>query len=128
MVGNVVLGNKANAAVPDSGRVVENIKDLELGAVGIQELLELISQEDIFLVNIGVNEADGSLVRGVLENSTNYLDHGGDASTTGDHADVVRETRGISEVALGALHTDGVADFKSRNVTGDVSLFIGLLR
>lgn len=121
---DVVLGNKANATVPDRGRVVENVKDLEPGSVGIHELLEIVSQEDILLVDIGVNEADGGLVQGIFESSTDDLDHGGDASTTGKHADVVRETGEIVEVALGALDTDGVTDFESGNVTGDVSLFI----
>lgn len=126
MLFDVFLGDETNTTLPAWGRVVEDVEDLEAIGMNVEEHRKVIFQEDVFLIDVGVDEAEGSLVKGVLEGSTDDLDHGGDASTTGDHANVIGKVGGILEVTLGTFDADLVTDLESRKVTGDVAFFVRL--
>lgn len=123
---DVLLGDKADATLPAGWRVVEDVKDLELGFVNVEKLFEVVLEEDILFVDVGVYESDGGLVKGIAEGSTDDLDHGGDAGAACDHADVVGDAWRVLEVALGTLDANLVAEFELGKVTGDVAFLIGL--
>lgn len=124
---NLVLGDEPDSALPIGRGVVENVVDLEAGAVVLgQEAVELLLAEDIFMVDVGVDEREDGAICWVLEGGADDLYHGGDAGASSDHADVGDEVGGISELAPGTLDTDGVANLESREMPGDVTFFVRL--
>lgn len=83
------FGDEALTALPAWGRVVENVKDLEaFFGVNILEFFQVIFEEDIFFVDVCVDEGNFGAVERVGEDGANDLDHGGDTGTASDHGDV----------------------------------------
>jgi len=107
---DVFLGHVANAAFPAGRGIVENIEDFEFELMDIEKLLEVVLEENVFFIDVGVDEGDGGGVEGVSEGGTDDLDHGCDSSTACDQVEVRRQTGGVTEVALGTLNADGVTD------------------
>lgn len=107
---DVILGDKANTAVPAGRGVVEDVEKFELGGVVVDKLTKIVLEKNILQVDIGIDEGDGCFVSGVAKDGTNDLDHGSETGTTGDHADMVTHARGVDKVAFGALDADGVPD------------------
>lgn len=122
----MILSDEANAAFPARRGVIEDEEDLELAAMQPQELFKIVLEKDIFLVYVGVDEADGSFICRVAEDSANNLNHGGNTGTTGNHAEVVAEARGVDKVALGAFDTDSVANLEAGKDTRNVTLLVSL--
>jgi len=123
---DMLLGDKTDTTLPARGRVVEDVKDLELELMDVLECLKVILEKNIILVDVGVDEGNGSTVEGVPEGGADDLDHGGDTSTTGNQAEMANHVGGVVEVTLGTLDTDGVANLQEGNVLGNVTLLIGL--
>jgi len=88
------------------------------------KVIQLLFKKDIFYVNIGIDEAQASIVCRVLQHSTNDLQHGHNTSATGNHSNFVCQGRAILEKALGALNLSLVTNFQERNVMRDVTLLI----
>lgn len=123
----MVLGDESNTSLPAGRGVVEDVENFELGlSVDVQQLLEVILEENIFLVDVGVDEANGGRVKGVPECGADDLDHRGDAGSACNHANVVGKARGVLEIALGALDTDLVTNLEKGNVARDVAFLVGL--
>lgn len=64
--------DEANTASPALGRGVKDVVDLELGVL-LGEEVELGLQDDVLLGDVGKDEVDDGLIRGVLDNSTDDL-------------------------------------------------------
>jgi hypothetical protein len=122
----VLLGHVANTTFPAGRGVVEDVKDLELGLVDVKELPEVIFEENVLFVDIGVDEGDGGGVERIPEGSANDLDHGCDSRTASNQAEVASHANLVTEVPLGTLDTDSIAEFELRDESGDVSLFVSL--
>ena len=117
----MILGDEADAALPARRGVVEYVNELELFLMHICELLEVILEQDIRLVDIGVDKGDRGAVEGVFEGGADNLDHGSDTRTTSDHAEVADNVGSVEEVALGTLDAHSVADLELRDVFGDIA-------
>ena len=118
--------NKASPTCPAGRGIVENVEDRETRAVEIRKLFEVVLEENVLFVNVGVNESNLGVVEGVFENRPNDLHHRGDTGATSNHSKVVDHVGCILEGALGPLYTQLVADLKVGNVTRDVTLLISL--
>ena len=88
------------------------------------KVIQLLFKKDIFYINVGIDEAQASIVRRVLQCSTNDLQHGRNTSATGNHSDSMCQGRAILEKALGAPNSSLVTNFQERNITRDVTLLI----
>lgn len=126
MLLDVLLGDKANTTLPAGRGVVEDVDNLEFLLVDVMELLEIVAEENVLFVDVGVDEGDGGAVEGVAEGHADDGDHGRDTGAAGDHAEVLDDVGGIEEVALGALDLELVANLEVANVLGDVALLVSL--
>ena len=70
-------------------RDLERIEELESVRVPLQVLLEVVPDEDVVNATVGKEKGEAALVGGVVEDGLDDLEHRGDSSTTGDHANVV---------------------------------------
>jgi hypothetical protein len=70
---NHLLGDEPDAAGPAFGRVVEDVVDLELVRVLGRELVEFGFQEDVRLVDVGVDQGDVGPVERVLGDGADQL-------------------------------------------------------
>ena len=122
----MLLRDKAHATFPAGRGVVKDIEYLEPGPMEVMQFPEVVSQEDILFIDVGIDESDGGGVGRIPECGTDDLDHGCDASATSNHAEVTVHTRLVTEVALGTLDTNSGADLELCNVLGDVALFVSL--
>jgi len=120
---NLFFGDKANTACPALWGVVEDIVYQEAVGMCSNEVIQLLFKKDIFYVNVGIDEAQASIVCRVLQCSTNDLQHGRNTSATGNHSDSACQ-RAILEKALGAPNSSLVTNFQERNITRDVTLLI----
>ena len=69
-------------------------------------LVKLITEEDIVLGDIGKDKVDLDVVL-VVGNLTNYLEHGGDTSSSSDHADTLDGAgNDLALAGLGVLSLD----------------------
>ena len=123
---DVLLGDESRAALPVRGGVVEDVVDLEPVGEHSDEVVELDLEQDVVLVDVGVDEGELGRVAGVEEGVARDLEHGGYASAASDHAEFGGELGGVLELALGSLHLDGVANLEGRDVFGDVALLVSL--
>jgi len=123
---DVILGDKANTAIPTRRGVVKNVEEFELGGVVVDKLIKIVLEKNILGIDIGIDEGDGCFVSGVTKDGTDDLDHGSEASTTGDHADVVAHARSVDKVALEALDADGVPYVEGCKDSRNIALFICL--
>jgi len=123
---DVILGDKANTAIPARRGVVEDVEEFELGGVVVDKLIKIVLEKNILGVDVGIDEGDGCFVGGVAKDGTDDLDHGSEAGTTSDHADMVAHARSVNKVALGALDTDGVANVEGCKDSRNIALFICL--
>ena len=126
MLLNVLLGDEASAALPSHRRVVENVEDLEPAWMSPGERVKFLAEEDVFLVDVGIDERDRGSVCWVAENGTDNLNHGCDASTSSNHAEVRDEAGGILEVTLGTLDAELVTGLEGGDIAGDVTLLVRL--
>jgi hypothetical protein len=110
------LCDVADTTFPAGRGVVEDVKDLELELVDVEKFLEVIFEENVLFVDVGVYERDGGGVERVPESGTDDLDHGSDTSATSEQAEVASEAGLVTEVALGTLYANSVADLELRNV------------
>lgn len=92
-----------------------------------RQLIQLFLQQNILRVHVGVNQTELGLIRGVLERSTDDLEHRCDTGTSCDHAEGTRECRCVGKLALGSFDTDFVTNFEEGDVFGNVALLVGLI-
>ena len=92
------------------------------------QLVQILTQQDIVLIDIGKDEINLRLVSLLATslNSTCDLQHRGDSCTTSNHTKVTDHVFGVDHGTLGAFDFHGVADIESsqmaRNITGGVGL------
>lgn len=117
-----VCSNESNAASPARWRVVEHVVHAE-ARVLTGKLVQVISKENVFLVDVGENEVDLSLVAGgsASEDGLGDLKHGSDTGTASNHTKVPDHVGSVNHGALGSLDLHLVADVESCEVTADVS-------
>lgn len=117
-----VGSDEANATSPALRRVVEHVVNTEARVLA-GKLVQVLSQENVILVDVGKDEIDLSLVasRSASEDSLCDLQHGSDTSATGDHTEVCDHVGSVHHGALGALDLHLVANVESREVTADVT-------
>jgi len=101
---NLVLGNEAHATGPYRRGIVEDVKQLEAAAVRAGKGIELLPHQDVLLVDVGVDEADGGTVGGVFEDGAEDLVHWGNAAAARDHANGRGEPGGVGERASWTLY------------------------
>lgn len=125
--GDHVTGDVANTSSPAFGRVVQNVVNSN-AAVLFGQGVEVFFEKNILERHVGKNEVDlGPVSIGTAaNNSTDNLEHGGDASAAGNHAKVADHIGGVDKSALGAAYADGLTDDERSHVLGDVALRIGL--
>lgn len=126
VLGDVLLGYKADTPSPSCWGVVENVVDLEPVREHGDQVIQFDAQQDVFLSNVGVDEAELGWVTGVEEGVADNLEHGGDASSAGNKTKLLGQGWGVDELALGSLDADIIADLEQRKVSGDVALLVGL--
>lgn len=112
-----LLGDEADAALPARGSLVEEVVDAELVLVLDGKFVELLLEQDVGLLDVGVDKVDLGLVGWVLERSADDLEAGGETSTTSDHAEVTRETGSVSHLTLGALDGEQIANLHEADIS-----------
>ena len=123
---NLLLRHKADPPSPTCRGIVQNIVNLESPGIFIGQVIEFFLEEDILIVDIGINEAQLGGILGVLEGSADDLKHGCDTRPTSNHADFTSQCRGVVELAFRALNANVVADFEEGNVAGDIAFLVRL--
>lgn len=92
----------------------------------IHQLFEVISQQDVFLIYISVDQGNCGEIRRVAEGSTNNLNHRGNAGAARNQAEVTDEVGGIEEIALWSFDAKSVTYFKVSDVARNIAFFISL--
>jgi hypothetical protein len=83
---NLILRHKSDTTSPPGWGVIQNKVNLESRGVFVGKLIEFLLEEDIFVVDISINQAQLGAVLGVFERSADDLKHWGDAGTPSNHA------------------------------------------
>lgn len=122
------LGDESDSTRPVLWSVIEDVIHGEAVRVFGSKVVEFFFEENVFQVDVGVDEGEFRIVEGVLEGRSDDLEHGRYASTTGNHTNVTGERRGVLEESLGTTNSDLVADLQERDIAGDVALFVRLRR
>lgn len=129
-VGEMVLddffGDKANATFPTRRRVVEDVKYFETLLVDIHEFLEVIFQQNVFLIYISVDQGNCGTIRRILEGSTDDLNHRRNAGTARNQAKVIDKVRGIEKIAFRSFDTKSVTYLEVSDVARDIAFLICL--
>lgn len=101
-----------------------NAEAVVLGSEGIEVLLE----QNILLGDVGEDKVNLGSVTGLAaaDDGADNLEHGGDTSTTSDHAEVTDHVRSVNECTLGTLDADGLTDSEGSHVTRDVAAGVRL--
>jgi len=123
---DMVFSDEANATFPARWGVIEDEVDLEAITVEANKLFYIVLEEDIFLVDVGIDETNGGCVGRVAEDSADDLDHRGNTCASGNHAEMVAEIRVIDEIALGTLYAKSIANLQACKDTRDVAFLISL--
>ena len=90
--------------------------------------IKVLLKKDILLGNVGEDEVNLCLVAGgtSADNSLDDLKHGGNTSSSGNHAKVAYHVGSVDKSALGSANANGLANGKAgqilRDVTGGVRL------
>lgn len=121
-----VLVDVALSAAPAIGRVVEDVEGPEALGVSVLEIIELLSQEDVFFSDVAEDQGHLGLVIGVLEDLAGKLVHGGDASAAGNQAHVVVLVGLPGVLGDGALEVELVVDLQAVDVLGHRTVGVGL--
>ena len=103
-----VLGDESFTLRPSFGRLVQSVESAEALGVSVLELVQFLLQQDVILTDVSKHQCNLRLIIGVLEQLSNDLVHGCDASATTDHCDVV--------VLVGLIYWifhDGTLDIKT---------------
>lgn len=121
--GDHVGGDIADATSPALRRLVQDVVNADTSVLGGKRV-EVLLEEDVLGRDVGKDEIDLGLVSGsaASDDSPDDLEHRGDSSTTGDHAEVTDHVGSVDEGALGAANADGLADDERGHVLGDVAL------
>lgn len=122
-----IRSNESNTACPALWWVVEHVVHAELGVLPGQ-LVQILTQQDIVLIDIGKDEINLRLVSLLATslNSTCDLQHRGDSCTTSNHTEVTDHVGRVNHGALGALDLHGIADIESSQMARDVTGRVGL--
>jgi len=126
VLSNVLFRDKANTTLPVRRRIVQDVIDLEAIREHGNEVVEFSPEQNVLLVDVGVDEGEFGWVTGIEKGITDDLKHGGDTSSSGNETELGGEFRGVSKLALGSLDTDFVANLEKGKVTRDIALLIGL--
>ncbi len=84
---DLFLGHKSDAIRPASWGIVQDIENVKSRGVFVSQFIKFLLEEDIFVVDIGINEAQLCTIVGVFERSADDLEHGGNACAPSNHAD-----------------------------------------
>lgn len=120
-----ICSHEANATSPAIRRVVQDVVYTEV-VVESAQLIQVLLQQNVLRGNICKDQVHLRIVVGVPQDRFNDLQHWGDPGATGDHAKRADEVGAVVELALRPLDTDGLADFKTCDVFGDVAGGVGL--
>lgn len=120
-----IRGHEADAASPAIRRVVQDVVYAEV-VVESAQLIQVLLQQNVLHVNICKDQVHLRIVVRVPQDRLDDLQHWGDPGATGDHAKRADEVGAVVKVALGPLDADGLADFKTCDVFGDVAGGVGL--
>ena len=124
----MLLGHEADATSPVGRGVVEHVVHVEAVTVLARELIELLLEEDVVMVHVGVDERELGTVQWVLKGRADDLEHRCDAGSASNHTNFAREGRVVLELALRTLNSNLVADFEKGDVSRDVTLLVCLER
>jgi len=124
VLGDVLFRDKADTSFPARRRVVQNVIDPEAIREHGDEVVEFGPEENIFLVDVGVDEAEFGRVTRVEKSITNDLKHGCDTSSASDETELGGEFGRVFELALGPLDADFVTSLDTREIARDISLLI----
>jgi hypothetical protein len=78
--------HKPDAPRPSLRGIVQNIENPESRGIFVGQLIELFLKENILVINVSIDETQPGGILGVLEGSTDDLEHGRDTGASGDHA------------------------------------------
>jgi len=124
----VLFRDKADTSFPARRRVIQNVIDPEAIREHGDEVVEFGPEQNIFLVDVGVDEAEFGRITRVEKSITDDLKHGCDTSSASDETELGGEFGRVFELALGPLDADFVASLDTREIARDVSLLIGLIK
>lgn len=108
----MILGDESRATLPARWGVVKNVVDLEAVREHGNQVIELDAEEDIILIDVGVDEGELGRVTRVEERVASDLEHRSNTSTTSDHAELRRQVGSEDELALGTLDTDVIPNLE----------------
>jgi len=117
--------DKTNATFPARWWVIENVKYIETLLMDIHEFLEVIFQQDVFLIYISVDQGNCSAIGRVPEGGADDLNHRRNAGTARNQAKMTDEVGGIEEIALWSFDAKSVTYLEVINVARNIAFFIG---
>lgn len=122
-----LLCDESDAAGPTVvGRIVEEVGYLEAVRVLSGQQVELVSEQDILVVDVCVDEVDLGRVFDILKGGADDLKARREAGSACNHPDPLSHLRVVSHLAFGTSDLDGLADLNALEVLGDVALRVGL--
>ena len=127
MLLDMLLGHKANTALPANRRVVEDIDGLEPFPVLLNQTLEIIPEKDILLINIGVDQSDSCAIGRVFKGSANDLQHGRNSGSASNHREVGHQVGSVVKLSLGPFDADLVTELEQRDMFRDIAFLVCLL-
>lgn len=90
------------------------------------QLIQVLLQENILLINICKNQVHLRFIIAVPQNGLDDLQHRGNPRSTRNHPERADQVRPVVEVPLGTFDADGLTDFQTRDVFGNVARWVGL--
>jgi hypothetical protein len=117
----------ADTALPLLRRLIQDVVDTDV-LVLLYQGIQILLEKNILSSNIGEDQIDlcGITLLTAANNSSDDLQHRGDAGTASNHTKVLDHVGLIDESALGTADLDGLTDNERGHVLRDVALRVGL--
>lgn len=122
-----VSGDITNTTSPALRRLVKHIVHAETLVLS-RKRIQILLEQDVLLRDIGKDQINLSAIASLAaaDNRLDDLQHGGNASTTGNHTKVPHHVGRVRESALRSTDADGLADGQGSKVLADVTGGVGL--
>lgn len=108
----LLLCHESSTPLPVDWWVVQYIVDLQSRIMHVQQLVKFVLHENVFFIDIGINQTDGGFVEWVLECCFHDLEHRGDTGASSNHPNMLSQGRLVLEGTFWAFHADFVANLQ----------------
>ena len=109
-----LLRNVTDRSFPVLRGLLENVVHLEVLVLG-SALIDLLTEQDILLSNVGENEGNLSLIISVSQDGISDLQHGGQTSTSGNKTNLLLGVSLVRILGDGTLHLNNVSNLQIVN-------------